>query len=112
MSKITYIMPWAISDTSSVFTKTIEQEPLGEDLSGTIYDNWTINKIIRHPDGRKKIQYVILDPYCGNLDNTKYKINKVIELTNSRKNLKSLGYTKVTGNDKDFIRNSILLAAK
>lgn len=108
MSKLVFVVPWAICDTENIYIKKLEQETQTQWKPMDVFEDWTIEKIIDNPDRRSKDKYVILDVYKGCSVKEKKKEVQIITLTNSKTRLKELDYRRADDMEKAFIRQRIL----
>lgn len=108
MGKLIYIVPWAICDTDNIYVKKVNQ--VSDEVPGeqTIVDDWSVKSVIKSPDKRTKDIYVVLDVYRGYDFKTKSREVSILDVTNSVKRLRELGYTPAEESERMFIRQKIL----
>lgn len=108
MGKLIYIVPWAICDTDNIYVKKVNQ--ISDEVPGeqTIVDDWSVKSVIKSPDKRTKDIYVVLDVYHGYDFATKNREVSILDVTNSVKRLRELGYVPAEESEKIFIRQKIL----
>lgn len=108
MSKLIYIIPWAICDTETIYIKKVELGQSEVPQVGEMYDDWTVKSVIPSPDGRSKDLYIELDVYCGYDFQNRNKDVSVLRISNSVNHLSELGYVPASENEKIFIRQKVL----
>lgn len=108
MSKLIYIIPWAICDTENIYTRRIEQGESSVPEVGDSIDDWTVKKVIPNPDRRSKDIYVELDVYCGYDFKTRSKDVSVLQINNSTEHLKELGYIQAEEPERSYLRKRVL----
>ena len=108
MGKLIYIVPWAICDTDNIYVKKVNQ--ISDEVPGeqTIVDDWSVKSVTKSPDKRTKDIYVVLDVYHGYDFATKNREVSILDVTNSVKRLRELGYVPAEESEKIFIRQKIL----
>lgn len=108
MSKLIYIVPWAICDTDNIYIKKMNRisDELPEEQD--TMDDWVVQSVMKSPDKRTKDIYVVLDVYRGYDFTKKSKEVSVLDVTNSVKHLQALGYMPAEDAEKTFIRQKIL----
>ena len=113
MSKIIYIIPWAICDTDSLYIKKTENDGSVQVVAGADYEEWIIKDVIQSPDRRSKDIYALVDVFKGyNVAEREGKVVPIISLTNSKKKVKELGFVKATEEEKNYILTKVLKLTK
>ncbi len=108
MSRLIYIVPWAICDTENLYVKRMEQKETVLPNVQEEFDDWTIQSVIPSPDRRSKDVYIILDVYRGyNFENRNRDV-AILDITNSVSRLQELGYVTAEDSDREFIRQKVL----
>lgn len=108
MSRLIYIVPWAICDTENLYVKRIEQKEAVLPKVQEEFDDWTIQSVIPSPDRRSKDVYIVLDVYRGyNFENRNRDV-AILDITNSVVRLQELGYESASDEDREFIRQKVL----
>ena len=108
MSRLIYVMPWAICDTENLYLKKIE---LKDEVLPKVQDDvedWTVQKVVPSPDRRSKDVYVILDVYRGYDFKSQNREVSIVDITNSVSHLRELGYEPADETDRGFIRQKVL----
>lgn len=108
MSRLIYIIPWAICDTENLYVKRIEQKENLLPKAKDEYDDWTVQMVVPSPDRRSKDVYIVLDVYRGHDFKRKDREVSIIDVTNSVSRLQELGYEVADETDRTFIRQKIL----
>lgn len=108
MSKLIYIIPWAICDTENVYVKKVEQGQTEVPQVGDTVDDWTVKNVIPSPDRRSKDIYVELDVYRGYDFKKKDKKVSVLRINNSIEHLQELEYVPAEDADRSYIRQKVL----
>ncbi len=108
MSKLIYIIPWAICDTENVYVKKVEQGQTEVPQVGDTVDDWTVKNIIPSPDRRSKDIYVELDVYRGYDFKNRTKNVSVLRINNSMEHLQELEYMPAEDEDRSYIRQKVL----
>ncbi|MBQ8982009.1 MAG: hypothetical protein IJ079_00320 [Lachnospiraceae bacterium] len=108
MSKLIYIIPWAICDTENIYTREVSQTDSVVPEIGDQIDDWTVKHVIPNPDRRSKDIFVELDVYCGYDFKNRSKDVSVIQINNSAEHLMELGYTQTEEPEKSFLRKRVL----
>lgn len=108
MSRLIYIIPWAICDTENLYIKRLEQTGVSLPKERDIVDDWTVDQVIPNPDRRSKDVFVVLDVYCG-YDFTKHNQEvSIVDLSNSVTHLRELGYMPADDAEREFLRQKVL----
>lgn len=108
MSRLIYVMPWAICDTENLYLKKIElKDEVLPKVQDTVED-WTVQKVVPSPDRRSKDVYIILDVYRGYNFKSQNREVSIVDVTNSVSHLKELGYEPANEADRGFIRQKVL----
>lgn len=108
MSKLIYIIPWAICDTETIYIKKVEMSQTEVPQFGDVCDDWTVKKVIPSPDGRSKDIFIELDVYCGYDFKNRSKDVSVLKINNSIKHLQELDYVPANESELAFIRQKVL----
>lgn len=108
MSRLIYVMPWAICDTENLYLKKIELKDETLPKEQDAVEDWTVQKVVPSPDRRSKDVYIILDVYRGYDFKSRNREVSIMDITNSVSHLKELGYEPADEADKGFIRQKIL----
>lgn len=107
MSRLIYIVPWAICDTEHLYLKRTEQN--GElPKKYDSFEDWTIQEVIPNPDRRSKDVYIVLDVYCGYDFKGRNREVSILDITNSVSHLTELGYEPADETDQSYIRQRVL----
>ncbi len=112
MSKLIYIIPWAICDTENVYVKKMELNQTEVPQVGDTVDDWTVKQVIPSPDRRSKDIYVELDVYRGYDFKNRNKNVSVLQINNSKSHLQELGYIPADETDNIYIRRKVLMLDK
>lgn len=111
MSRLIYIMPWAVCDTEHVYIK--KEENVAELPKATQYaDEWYIRGVVPSPDRRTKDIYVILDPYNGFAFHEKGQGGMILSPQNTINRLQTLGYSRANEGEQEFILKKVLAKKK
>lgn len=108
MSRLIYVMPWAICDTDNLYLKKIEQKHDMLPKVQEAVEDWTVQKVVPSPDRRSKDVYIILDVYRGYDFKSRNRQVSVMDVTNSVSRLRELGYEPASEADRGFIRQKVL----
>lgn len=108
MSKLVYIVPWAICDTENVYIKKVEQGQTEVPQVGDVVDDWTVKNVIPSPDRRSKDIYVELDVYRGYDFKNRSRDVSVLQINNSISHLQELEYAPAADSDRSFLRQKVL----
>lgn len=108
MSRLIYVIPWAICDTENLYIKKVEQkEPVVPKEQEPVED-WTVQKVIPSPDKRSKDRYILVDVYRGyDFKNPNRQVS-VLDVTNSIEHLNELGYQPASEEERNYIRQKVL----
>ena len=112
MSSIVYVVPWAICDTDTIYTKKINFENMEKPSKGDAIDDWCIRDVMASPDRRSKDIYAVVDVFNGYKEKLNEKGMSVFTLNNSADKLNEYGYKKAEDKEADFIRTKILKLGK
>lgn len=108
MSRLIYIVPWAICDTENLYIKKIEMRSEEVPKEHAAFEDWTIQTVMPSPDRRSKDIYIVLDVYCGYDFQRPHQEVSILDVTNSVSHLQELGYAPAEEGEKEFIRQRIL----
>lgn len=108
MSRLVYVIPWAICDTENLYIKKVEQKEMELPKECDEYEDWTIQKIIPSPDRRSRDIYVLLDVYRGYDMKNRSRQVAVLDVTNSIGHLRELGYMPAKEEERSFLRQRVL----
>lgn len=108
MSRLIYVIPWAICDTENLYLKKIEQKNEALPKEQDAIEDWTVQKIVPSPDRRSKDVYIILDVYRGYDFKNRNREVSIVDVTNSISHLRELGYAPADESDRGFIRQKVL----
>lgn len=108
MSKLIYMIPWAICDTENVYIREVTQNESVVPEVGEQIDDWIVKNVIPSPDRRSKDIYVELDVYCGYDFKSRSKDVSVLQISNSMEHLSELGYIPAAEPNRTFLRKKVL----
>ena len=112
MSRLIYIIPWAICDTENLYVKKMDLgqtvAPVEIPKEGDSVDDWTVKSVIPSPDRRSKDVYVELDVYRGYDFKSRSKDVSVLTISNSVSHLRELGYTAAEEDERSYLRRKVL----
>ena len=108
MSRLIYVVPWAICDTENLYIKKVEQKDPVVPKEQEPVEDWTVQKVIPSPDKRSKDIYILVDVYRGyDFQNPNRQVS-VLDVTNSISRLQELGYQPADEGDRLYIRQKVL----
>lgn len=108
MSRLIYIIPWAICDTENLYIKRLERKTEELPKEQDVIEDWTVKTVMPSPDRRSKDVYVVLDVYRGYDFKKRHQEVSILNLTNSVAYLQELGYTPADEAERGFIRQRVL----
>lgn len=108
MSRLIYVMPWAICDTENLYLKKMEWKTEELPKVQDTVEDWTVQKVVPSPDRRSKDVYIILDVYRGFDFKSRNREVSIVDVTNSVSHLRELGYEPANEADRGFIRQKVL----
>lgn len=108
MSRLIYIIPWAICDTDNLYVKRTERKTEELPKEQDIVEDWTVKTVIPSPDRRSKDVYIVLDVYRGYDFKKHHSEVSILDVTNSVSHLQELGYAPADEVERGFIRQKIL----
>lgn len=108
MSRLIYVIPWAICDTDNLYVKRVEQKDDVLPKEQDSFDDWTIQQVIPSPDRRSRDVFILLDVYRGYDFQNRSKEVSILNITNSVSHLQELGYETASETEKAFIRQKVL----
>lgn len=108
MSRLIYIIPWAICDTENLYIKRMERKTEELPKEQDVVEDWTVKAVMPSPDRRSKDVYVVLDVYRGYDFKKRHQEVSILDLTNSVAYLQELGYTPADEAERGFIRQKVL----
>lgn len=108
MSRLIYVVPWAICDTENLYIKKVEQKDPVVPKEQEPVEDWTVQQVIPSPDKRSKDIYILVDVYRGyDFQNPNRQVS-VLDVTNSISRLQELGYQPAGEGDRLYIRQKVL----
>ncbi len=108
MSRLIYIIPWAICDTDNLYIKRMEMNAGELPKEQDVVEDWTVKTVMPSPDRRSKDIYVVLDVYRGYDFRKRHQEVSILDVTNSVAYLQELGYSPADEAERGFIRQKIL----
>lgn len=108
MSRLIYIIPWAICDTDNLYIKRMEMNAGELPKEQDVVEDWTVKTVMPSPDRRSKDIYVVLDVYRGYDFRKRHQEVSILDVTNSVAYLRELGYSPADEAERGFIRQKIL----
>lgn len=108
MSRLIYIIPWAICDTDNLYIKRMEMNAGELPKEQDVVEDWTVKTVMPSPDRRSKDIYVVLDVYQGYDFRKRHQEVSILDVTNSVAYLQELGYSPADEAERGFIRQKIL----
>lgn len=108
MSRLIYIIPWAICDTENLYIKRTERKTEELPKEQDVVEDWTVKTVMPSPDRRSKDVYIVLDVYRGYDFKKRHQEVSILNLTNSVAYLQELGYAPADEVERGFIRQKVL----